>query len=51
MEILVASTPVVQMAVAAKVAKQEIAVIIVVKMVAASIQKTVVHRLEPIRNS
>tara|TARA_B100000575_G_scaffold273072_1_gene255700 strand:+ start:256 stop:411 length:156 start_codon:yes stop_codon:yes gene_type:complete len=51
MEILVASTPVVQMAVAAKVAKQEIAVIIVVKMVAALIQKTVVHRLELILNS
>ena len=46
MEILVASTPVVQMAVVAKVAKLEIAVTVVVKTVAVSIQKTAVHRVK-----
>ena len=45
MEIIVASTPAVRMAVVVKVAKQEIAVTVVVKTVAVSIQKTVVHRV------
>ena len=44
LKILVASIPAVQMAVVVKVAIQEIAVTLVVKTVAVSIQKTAVHR-------
>ena len=45
MRILVASIPAVRMAVVVKVAIQEIAVILVVKTVAVSIQKTAVRRV------
>ena len=45
MKILVASIPAVRMAVVAKDAIQEIAVTLVVKTVAVSIQKTAVHRV------
>ena len=48
MEIVVVSIPAVRMAVAVKVAKQEIAVTIVVETVAVSIQKTAVHRVKKI---
>ena len=46
MEIDVASIPAVPMAVAVKIAKQGIAVTVVVKTVAVSIQKTAVHRVK-----
>ena len=45
LKILVVSTPVVRTAVVVKVAIQEIAAKLVVKTVAVSIQKTVVHRV------
>ena len=44
LKILVVSTLAVRMAVVVKAAKQEIAVTVVVKTVAVSIQKTAVHR-------
>ena len=45
LRILVAGIPAVRMAVVVKVAKQEIAVTVVVKTVAVSIQKTAVRRV------
>ena len=45
LKILVASIPAVRRAAAVKAAIQEIVATLVVKMVAASIQKTVVHRV------
>ena len=45
LKILVASTPAVRTAVVVKVAIQEIAAKLVVKMVAVLIQKTAVHRV------
>ena len=46
MEIVVARTLAVRTAVVVKIAKQEIAVTVVVKTVAVSIQKTVVRRVQ-----
>ena len=45
MEIIVASTPAVRMAVVVKVAVQEIAVTLAARTVAVSIQKIAVHRV------